>query len=382
MSLFFSAIANKKAAAGGGGAVGLIDVGGAIAVYASGSSGKLWAWGQQNSGEIGDNSTTNRSFPVAVLGATKTFCKISAGGTFTLAISNSGRAWGWGYNGNGTVGDNTITNRLTPVSVLGAVKTFCHISAGFGHSLAIDKNGRAWGWGYNGVGQLGDNTIISKRTPISVLGAVKTFCQISGGNGFTMAIDKNGRAWGWGGNGYGQLGINTVATLSVRTPVSVLGTVKTFCEIVASIGNDPHVLALDKNGRAWAWGANFGGQLGNNSAVFSVLTPVSVLGAVKTFCKIAVSGLGSHAIDKNGRVWGWGANLQGQIGDNTAVSKRTPVSVLGAVKTFCQISAGGGNAFAITHTGKVWGWGFNYNGRLGNNSAVLSEMTPVQIANL
>ena len=220
------------------------------------------------------------------------------------------------------MGDNSITSRLTPVSVVGAVKTFCQISAGANHNLAIDRTGRVWSWGLNANGQLGDNSITSRLTPVSVAGAVKTFCQIAGGTSFTLAIDRFGRAWGWGNNDAGQLGDNTI--LSKRTPVSVLGAVKTFCKIGTSLSTS-FTVAIDKNGRLWSWGLNQFGQLGDNT-ILSKRTPVSVVGAVKTFCHILVGGSYVVAIDKNGRAWGWGTDSSGQLGLNTT-NKSTPVRV-------------------------------------------------------
>jgi alpha-tubulin suppressor-like RCC1 family protein len=402
-----------------------ISAGGATGV-AIDKNGRAWGWGL-NIGNIGDNTTTTRGTPVSVAGAVKTFCQISAGIQHTLAIDKNGRVWTWGNNSLGQLGDNSITSKLVPVSVLGAVKTFCQISGGSAsHSLAIDKNGRAWAWGDNARGQLGDNSIISKRTPVSVLGAVKTFCQISGGDRFSLAIDKNGRAWGWGYNTFGSLGINSApikyeptnafgavktfcqisagANFSVAidkngyawsagandsgglgdnsitqrvSPVSVLGAVKTFCQIANAF---QYTLAIDKNGRAWAWGLNGNGQLGDNTTT-SRRTPVSVAGAVKTFCKIWTSSenFTSHAIDKNGRAWGWASNGNGNIGDNTTIQKLTPVSVAGAVKTFCQIAGGNNHAIALAKNGRVWTWGNNSEGQLGDNS-ITQRLTPVSVA--
>jgi alpha-tubulin suppressor-like RCC1 family protein len=334
-------------------------------------NGRAWAWGSGANGRLGDNSTAQKCYPVLVAGSIKTFCQIDAGNNHSVAIDKNGRAWSWGFNGAAQLGDNSLTSKLTPVSVLGAVKTFCQISAGNGHSLAIDKNGRAWGWGANSSGEVGDNSIVSKLTPVSVVGAVKTFCQISAGTTFSLAIDKNGRAWSWGSNTLGQLGDNSIT--SKRTPVSVAGTVKTFCQISAGSG---HSLAIDKNGRAWSWGINNTGQLGDNSFV-SKLTPVSILGAVKTFCRISAGNSSSLAIDKNGRIWGWGNNVSGQIGNSIAV-QNTPVSVLGAVKTFCRISVGSGHSLAIDKNGRVWGWGNNNSGQIGNNGTATGS-TPVSI---
>ena len=144
---------------------------------------------------------------------------IDAGTNFGIALQKNGRAWGWGYNNSGQLGDNSVTSRHTPVSVLGGVKTFCRISGGDNHSLAIDKYGRVWGWGRNDSGQLGDNSITSRCTPVSVLGAVKTFCEISAGFNHSLAIDKNGRAWAWGSLQDGALGINK--DIREITPVQI-----------------------------------------------------------------------------------------------------------------------------------------------------------------
>ena len=123
---------------------------------------------------------------------------LHAGNQYSAFISgSSGRAWAWGINAQGQLGNNTIITQRTPVSVLGTTKTFCQVGGGNQslHSLALDKNGRAWSWGLNNFGQLGNNAVISQLTPVSVLGTTKTFCQIAGGTSHTIALDKNGRAW-------------------------------------------------------------------------------------------------------------------------------------------------------------------------------------------
>ena len=335
-------------------------------------NGQAWAWGNGYSGQLGDNSGTLRNTPVSVAGATKTFCEIAAGQSHTVAIDKNGQAWGWGNNSNGRLGDNSTTLKYTPVSVLGTTKTFCQIAAGFCHTVAIDKNGKSWGWGVNNGGQLGDNSITSRLTPVSVLGATKTFCQIAAGNVHTVAIDKNGRAWGWGGNVQGQLGDNSY--ISQRTPVSVLGATKTFCQIAAGFF---HAVAIDKNGQAWAWGGNGQGQLGDNSNT-PRLTPVSVAGATKTFCQIKSGAYHTIALDYNNNLWGWGYDLYGGLGTNNELRRCTPVSVAGATKTFCQIAAGVATSTAIDKNGRAWSWGLSNYGQLGDNSTT-SRVTPVSV---
>jgi len=148
----------------------------------------------------------------------------------------------------------------------------------------------------------------------------------------TSAIDISGDEWAWGENFYGSLGNNSTTCYS--TPVAVCGA-HTFCEM--SNSNYMISLAIDHQGKAWAWGENFYGSLGNNSTT-CYSTPVAVCGA-HTFCKIESYAGTSFAIDKNGKAWGWGNNSTSSIGDNTGVNKSMPVAVCGA-HTFCHISAG------------------------------------------
>jgi alpha-tubulin suppressor-like RCC1 family protein len=338
--------------------------------------GTAWAWGTNSNGKLGDATLTIRYTPVSVVGTVKTFCKINAGEFHSVAVDKNGQAWAWGNNGNGRLGDNTTTSRLTPVSVAGTVKTFCSIAAGGAHSVAVDKNGQAWAWGSLSNGQLGINVggFTSRRTPVAVVGVTKTFCSISAGRFFSVAIDKNGQAWGWGQNGAGTLGDNT--TTQRNTPVSVAGLSKTFCKI--SAGVFLHVVAIDKNGQAWGWGSNADGQLGDNSETHRN-TPVSVAGLSKTFCEISAGGNHSVAVDKNGQVWSWGSNTNGELGNDTNTSTATPVSIAGATKTFCRIAAGNMYSVAIDKDGNPWAWGRA--GLLGDNTTSVSQNTPVRVCN-
>ena len=329
-------------------------------------NGKAWAWGNYNSiyGTLGDGTINNWVAMVPVYG-NKTFCQVSSGAYSTIALDKNGKAWGWGQNNYSQLGNNNPANAVrSPVAVCGN-KTFCQVSCGFWFSLAIDKNGKAWGWGYNQSGELGAGFIsTAEYTPVSVVGN-KTFCQISAGLRYALAIDKNGKTWAWGDQEYGRLG--NILSQDCKTPKDLSGLNKTFCDISGT-------LAIDKNGKAWAWGQNRYGEVGDNSTLWKN-TPVSVYGN-KTFCKISYSNARSFAIDKNGKAWGWGS---GMLGDNSLDDRSTPVAVYGD-KTFCQISASFTHTLAIDKNGRAWAWGSAGDGQLGIGSINgINTKTPISV---
>jgi len=339
------------------------------------ADGRMWGWGYGTNGEIGNNSSIAYSTPVSVCGEIKTFCRIGAGLYNSYGIDKYGRVWGWGYGATGELGDNSNLTKSTPVSICGAIKTFCQVTGGYLYGAALNQRGKVWGWGYNASGNLGNNSTLTYSTPVSICGTNKTFCQIDGGYAHILSIDLRGRLWAWGSGGSGRLGLNSQTAFS--TPVSVCGAVKTFCKIDAQQTTS---YAIDKNGRIWAWGQNTGGALGDNS-VTNRSTPVSVGGATKTFCQIAAGYLFAGAIDKNGKLWMWGTNGNGNLGNNSTTPYSTPVSVCGANKTFCRIAAGDYAFYAVDKNGNVWAWGKNVQGQLGNNSQTLYS-TPIRVCGL
>ena len=337
---------------------------------------QMWVWGFNANGQLGDNSLINKCTPVSIQGFKKTFCKVAAGYDHTIGLDNNGQVWCWGINGDGRLGDNSTSQRITPVSIRGAKKTFCQISAGYSHSIALDNNSQVWCWGSNlEGGQLGNNSTVSRCTPVSIHGTKKTFCRISAASYHNLGIDYTGQVWCWGRNDSGQLGDNSI--LNKCTPISIRGSKKTFCRI--SVGSYVSS-AIDYTGQVWCWGKNTHGELGINSTVCKC-TPVSIFGAKKTFCQISNGYNGTTiGLDKYGQVWGWGYNNYGQIGDNSGSIRCTPVSIAGTKKTFCQIKTGNYFSMGIDNYGHLWSWGLNGSGELGVNS-ILSKMTPVRVCN-
>jgi alpha-tubulin suppressor-like RCC1 family protein len=331
----------------------------------------IWSWGQAGNGQLGDNSTANKSSPVLVLGGFTDWCQVSAGMKNSLAVRQNGTAWAWGQNYCGSLGDNTTVSKSSPVLVVGGFTDWCQISAGgfFAnnerHSVAVRTNGTAWSWGSGTSGSLGDNTTVSKSSPVSVIGGFTDWCQVSGGPEGSLGVRTNGTAWGWGSGGSGQLGNNNTNTFS--SPVSVVGGFTDWCQISIAESQGTHSLAVRQNGTAWAWGNGGDGRLGDNTTV-SKSSPVSVVGGFTDWCQVSGGNRFSVGVRQNGTVWTWGYNYRGQLGINSTVDKSSPVSVIGGFTDWCQASAGVGFISAVRTNGTAWSWGQNNYGNLGNNS--------------
>jgi alpha-tubulin suppressor-like RCC1 family protein len=196
------------------------------------------------------------------------FVAVSAGETHSLALKADGRVYAWGFNLRGQLGNNTVADRLSPTQVVNE-SDFVAVAAGGSHSLALKADGRVFAWGDNTFGQLGDNSIASKAFPAIVVGQ-SDFVAIAAGADYSLALKADGRVYAWGRNVDGQLGDNTVTSKS--SPVLVVGQ----SDFVTIAAGGSHSLALKADGRVYAWGAGTSGQLGDGTTA-SKLSPVQVV---------------------------------------------------------------------------------------------------------
>ena len=160
--------------------------GGSYHTIALRQNGTLWAWGSNSNGQLGTGTTVSRSSPVSVVGGFTDWCQISAGNTHNLALRQNGTLWAWGAAPG--IGDNANTNRSSPVSVVGGFTDWCYITAGASSSIGIRTNGTAWSWGSNFEGQLGDNTTTNRSSPVSIVGGFANWSQISTGDRISIGI--------------------------------------------------------------------------------------------------------------------------------------------------------------------------------------------------
>jgi alpha-tubulin suppressor-like RCC1 family protein len=318
------------------------------------SDGTLWAWGQNNYGQLGDGTNIDKNIPVQI-GTDNTWRYISAGSD-TLALKSDGTLWAWGRNNYGQLGDGSTIDKNTPVQI-GTGNTWKYVSAGGNHTIALKSDGMLWAWGRNNYGQLGDGTTTNKNIPVQI-GADHTWRYISAGNYHTIALKSDGTLWGWGWNLFGQLGDGT--NTNRKIPVQI-GTDNTWSSISAGAN---HTIALKSDGTLWAWGYNGSGQLGDGTNT-NRNVPVQI-GTDNTWSYIS-AGSDTIALKSDGTLWAWGNNSYGQLGDGTNTNRNVPVQI-GTGDTWGYISAGNNHTVALKSDGTLWAWGWNLFGQLGDGT--------------
>jgi alpha-tubulin suppressor-like RCC1 family protein len=310
-------------------------------VLAIRADGTAWAWGPNSVGQLGDNSTTNKSSPVLVAGGYTDWAQVSAGSSHGLGVRSDGTAWAWGAANYGRLGDDTTVSKSSPVSIVGGFTDWSQVSAGGSHSLGVREDGTAWGWGAGSFGRLGDNSTTNKSSPVSVVGGFTDWIQVSGGNTHSLGVRENGTAWAWGSGGFGRLGDNT--TVAKSSPVSVVGGFTNWTQVSAGVY---HSIGVRLGGSAWAWGNANNGRLGNNSTV-GRSSPVSVVGGFTDWIQVSAAISHSSGVRSSGTAWTWGFGGPGQLGDNSVVDKSSPVSVVGGVGDWVEVSTGNGFTVGI-----------------------------------
>ena len=357
----------------------------------------LAAWGDNYYGELGNSgSSTYTSIPVltATCGALtgKTLIAIATGNAHTLALTTDGGVYAWGYNYYGQLGNSGTTNSAVPVAVNTsgplAGKTVVAIAAGGNHSLALTSDGQLYAWGYNYAGQLGNGSTVSSSVPVAVnvSGALagKTVIMLAAGDSHSMALTSDGRVFTWGYNADGELG--NYSTLNSSAPVAVYTSgVLSGKAVIGITAGSTHSLAMTSDGKVFSWGSNGTGELGNSGTTnSSVPVAVSTSGALagKTIVAIAAGSSHNLALSADGKVFGWGYNYYGQLGNNSTnnSSVPVPVSTSGAMtgKRIGAITAGGSHSLAITTDNLIFGWGSNGSGELGNNTTT-DSWVPVPV---
>ncbi|WP_170026325.1 Ig-like domain repeat protein [Actinomadura oligospora] len=325
--------------------------------------------GGNDSGTIGDGSTTERDAPVRTrLPRGVSLTQESGGDGHTLGLTSDGRVLAWGRNDVGQLGDGTSTLRTTPVFVrLPAGVMVTQVAAGGDHSLALTSDGRLLTWGRNTSGQLGDGTATARATPVFVrLPTGVTVTRVSGGSYHSLALASDGRVLAWGDNVFGELGVggraNRETPVFVRMPKGTKAT-------AIDAGRNSQSFAVTPNGRLLAWGRNDVGQLGDGTRKRRTTPVWADVPSDESVTQVAAGGDHSLALTSEGHILVWGANKSGQLGPGPSDIQKTPIeNDMPNGVTITQVAAGASHSLALTSDGRVLAWGANHTGQIGGGA--------------
>ncbi|MBK7256230.1 MAG: T9SS type A sorting domain-containing protein [Ignavibacteriae bacterium] len=369
-----------------------LSVGGeAPVVIVVDTAGVLHGWGYNGLGSLGNgaNADTQRT-PAAVvmngLLSGKTIVALAGGTYHMLALDSDGRVYAWGYNRSGQLGDGTTVDSNVPVAVYtqGALEgeRIIAIAAGWDHSLALSADGAVYAWGRNGSGQLGDGTTLGSNVPVAVRadGALsgKFVTAISAGGYHSLALTSEGTVYAWGLNNDGALGDGGSTSSSLPVRVYSEGEMS-GAFITAVSGGGWYSLALSSGGVVYAWGNGqwLGRRWAGNSAV-----PIVVREALegRTITAIAAGRVHALVLDSEGAVHGWGRNDNGGLCNRSLYATYVPVTVVRAGElagtTISRIFAGAEFSYAVSSDRRLYAWGLNRFGQVGDGTTV-NRWSPV-----
>ena len=331
----------------------------------------LWLWGFGSSGQLGNNTIGRTSSPVQTIAGGMNWKQVSCGSTHTACVKTDGTLWLWGSGGSGELGDNTVVGKSSPVQTITGGTNWAQVACGNSYTAAIKTDGTLWLWGANS-GQLGDNTVVGKSSPVQTITGGTDWRQVSCGVfSHTAAVKTDGTLWLWGPNNFGRLGDGTASARS--SPVQTVTGGTNWAQVACG---RLHTLAVKTDGTLWAWGLNTTGQLGDNTAI-AKSSPVQTITGGTNWKQVSCGYTHTACVKTDGTLWLWGSGGSGELGDNTVVGRSSPTQTITRGSTWKQVALGYDYTACIKADGTLWMWGRNQLGQLGNNT-LTSRSSPVQ----
>ena len=351
---------------------------------------QVWGWGDNADRAVGVGNNNIIKEPAALDKAKiKDVQALAAGTWHSLAVTNEGQLLAWGENKHAQLGTDDRNARNAPATI-GPNKVYARVAAGAFHSLATTTQGAVHVWGFNFHHQLGDTQNVHVKASTGQVDslfyrdkpyahpALTTARSVAAGEAHSLILLKNGIVVAFGKNDHGQTG------QSLDEPLTETPKVVTFPSqgsslmamgigVAIAAGFD-HNLLLDKSGKVWAWGGNASGQLGDGTT--KDRSDPKQIPSLMNIKAIAAGDGFSLALDSAGNVWAWGNNVLGQLGDGTRVGKYVPTKV-SRIDAIQGIVAGGSHAMAVRADGGLWTWGTNDYGQLGEGPVV--NLAPVPL---
>lgn len=338
-------------------------------------TGGVRCWG--GTGLVGDGTRALRATAVEVRGLGSGVLAVSAGEQHTCAVLEGGAVRCWGDNSRGQLGTGDTQASLEPVEVPGLGANVVAVACGQSHSCALHAGGQVTCWGANDRLQLGGGSVTHSSHAVPVEGLPANLTALTAGATHTCASTAAGEAWCWGSNSSGELGDGQSGTGRSSGPVRVEGLPGPARALAPGGG---HTCARVGDGEVACWGSNVTGALGDDTALDSV-RPVRPVGLSPGVRQVRAGWAFTCAVGADGGVRCWGQNQSGQLGDGTRLHRAAPVRVTGLPEEAVDIAAGMTSACAVLRGGRVWCWGGNAQGQLGDGSQT-DPVAPVAVEGL
>lgn len=334
--------------------------------------GSVWCWGINIEGQLGDGTTTTQRIPVRVGGLPRPATALGLGYDASCVVLDDGSVWCWGRGGEGGIGAPGMLRSLTPLRVQGLSGAAVSVTAGGTHFCAALASGALACWGENFRGQLGvsGNTPRGAATPVTDLAG--EVAEVVTGQYHTCVRRRDGTVSCWGQNAFGTLADGAWTDRAEPRDVPLPA------NAVALSTQTNHVCAALDDGSVWCWGYNSDGQLGNGGRTTSPRPVATVALPVQT-TQLATASNHTCALGDDGTLRCWGGNEVGQLGDGSNTRRLRPAAAVTLDGPVTQTSTGLGFTCAALRNGRVFCWGDNTHGTLGDGTAQ-SRGTPVAVA--
>ena len=340
---------------------------------------RAYCWGENEAGQLGNGTGTSSNKPVPVAGGLR-FLQVSAGASFTCGIATNNKAYCWGLNIHGQLGIEAVFSSV-PVAVAGG-RSFRNIRAGYDHTCAVTPFNVGFCWGKNRFGELGINSTTVRRSavPVRVAGGLQ-WQRINAGGHYSCGVTTDQRAYCWGFNDDGNLGDGT-QTLR-RKPVPVAGGLR-FRLIVAGGGGysdaqfeeagSAHTCGVTTENKGYCWGR-----------MTATVTPTAIPGTTRRWQQVIAGWEHTCGVTLADVAFCWGYNGSGQNGTGNTTSSNAPVRVAGG-HVFTNVTTGvgdppyggGAHSCGLTSGNRVYCWGDNQSGQLGDGTRT-RRLSPVAV---
>ena len=243
--------------------------------------------------------------------------------------------------------------------------------------FALYPNGTVWSWGMRTNGQLGRETLPSVSTlldsPAAITG-LPPIAMLAAGHGHVLALGHNGSVWSWGANSAGQLGTGSLSERTLPAKVSLPAHIKTVA------AGDTHSFAVDDRGRLWGWGSNNFGQTGEALEPRLAAAYFTKPQRIKTGFPVAQIDAGMFftvATSTQGEVFAWGWNGMGQMAQDGPAFSAMPLRVK-PLRNVTRLAAGVGHTLALSDVG-LFAWGDNRSSACGAFPSVVVQVKPLAV---